>query len=783
MMYLRILKKDLKRKKTMNAIMLIFIILAAMFVASSANNMITVVTALDEYFDMAKVPDYWFATPFEEEGERFREFAEDNGYGLSSAELIQIDPRDMLISGERFEYGNSVVLSAVGGTKVFDGSGNEITHVNDGEIYVTAEIFGFDKNDFHEGCKIVIDSYGVKKEFTLKGCMKDALFGSSMIGMTRFLVSDDDFKLFDVENKTGFVSLAVYTDDASFMKKFNDFNLRSTMNVDRSGIRMMYIMDTLIAAVILVVSICLILISMVILRFTINFTVSGEFREIGVMKAIGIPNGEIRRLYIIKYFAISVVGAAAGLILSFPFGNLLIESVTKNIIISGKNKYFLNIIFAAATAAAVVLFSYMCTGKIKRFSPIDAIRNGETGERYTRKSVLRLSRSKLGAVPFMALNDIFSGLKRYISMILIFTLGMLLVIIPVNTINTLKSDKLIAMFSMADCDIVISQELLFSSTGRNEDMINEKHDELKEILRQNNIEADVFQEIMFRFTISHGDEKASSLAFQGAGAVTADMYAYIEGTPPQNEREVAVTYVTADKIGAQIGDEVEIDIGGEKRKYTVTAIYQGMNNLGEGIRFHQDDDIDYRLASGSFGLQLAYKDNPDKKTFDERKELLRREYPDTDVYTAGGYISYMIGNVADQLESVKSLILIIIICINILVAVLMVRSFITKEKGEIALLKAIGFKNSPLVAWQALRIGIVLIISIVIGTLIQAPLSKLTIEPIFRMMGAYSIEFDVVPIEVYVIYPLAVFAATVLAAAAGAAQLRRIEASETANIE
>ncbi|MDE7212160.1 MAG: hypothetical protein K2O03_12075 [Lachnospiraceae bacterium] len=63
-MYLRILKKDLKRKKTMNAIVLIFIILAATFIASSVNNMFTITTALDDYFEMAEVPDYWFATPY-----------------------------------------------------------------------------------------------------------------------------------------------------------------------------------------------------------------------------------------------------------------------------------------------------------------------------------------------------------------------------------------------------------------------------------------------------------------------------------------------------------------------------------------------------------------------------------------------------------------------------------------------------------------------------------------------------------------------------------------------
>ena len=46
-MYLNILKKDLKRKKAMNVILLIFIILATMFVASGLNNVFTVINGTD----------------------------------------------------------------------------------------------------------------------------------------------------------------------------------------------------------------------------------------------------------------------------------------------------------------------------------------------------------------------------------------------------------------------------------------------------------------------------------------------------------------------------------------------------------------------------------------------------------------------------------------------------------------------------------------------------------------------------------------------------------------
>lgn len=782
-MYLRILKKDLKRKRTMNAIVLIFIVLAAMFIASSANNMFTVATALDEYFEMAEVPDYWYATPYKEEADRFSYFAKENGYGLSTVELIQIDPRDICVDGKRFEYSNSVVLSGTRGSKVFDGEDKELVQIKDGEIYIPAEIFFSEKYNLREGTVIEITFGEEKKSFVLKGSTRDALFGSSMIGMTRFLVSDRDFAFFDREGQTKFISLAVYSDDPDYIKKSSELNLRTTMNVDRGGIKMMYIMDMLIAAVVLVVSLCLILISMVILRFTIHFTLSEEFREIGVMKAIGIPDFKIRGLYIVKYLVISILGAGVGLGFSIPFGRLLIGSVSKNIILSGENKFYINILCAVATAGIVVLFCYFCTRKIRKFSPIDAVRSGQSGERFHKKSIVRLSRVRLTPIVFMAVNDIFSGIKKYFSMVLIFTLGLLLILIPVNTINTLKSDGLITLFNMADCDLVISQELLFSANGKNKEMIDEKLEKVREILRENKIEAEVFQEIMFRLNISYKGKKNSSLAFIGVGGISADRYTYLEGTPPRGEGEIALSYITADHIGAAIGDMVEIDFGGQIKKFMVTAINQSMNNLGEGIRFYEGEEMDFDLAAGSFAIQILCKDNPDKETIQERKDLLKQEYRDTDVFSAGEYISYMIGDVAGQLEGVKSLILGIILCINILVALLMIKSFITKEKGEIAMLKAIGFSNTSLVTWQSLRIGIVLSVSILFGILVCSPLSKLTVQPIFRMMGAYSIEFEIVPFEVYILYPLTVLFATVFAAALGATQLRKISAAETSNIE
>ncbi len=747
-MYIRILKKDLKRKKTMNVILLIFVILAATFIASSANNLTTVSSALDNFIEKADVPDYWFASTNDADIGRFKEFAADNGYDYSISRLIQIEPRNILVEGEKLEYSNTMCLSTLGGIKIFDKNNDEITHINDGELYVTNHIFTSTDNDFHVGGKIFISQNGVEKEFTVKGYTKDALFGTAMVGMSRFLISDDDAALFDSEGAAVCSSVEVHTKDADYRDRFNALGLNTIMSIDRSMFKMTYLMEILIAAILLVVSVCLILISMVILRFIIKFTITEEFREIGVMKAIGIKNFAIRGLYIAKYFAIAVVGTAVGLAASLPLSRLMISGVSQKIVISSGDNFPINIGAAILAGIIVVLFSYLCTRPIRRFSPIDAIRSGETGERYKKKGVLRLGGSH-----------------------------------PTNTINTLRSDQLISMFNMVESDHIISQELLFNPNEDNKAMVEQRFSEVREMFAESDIDIDVFQEIMFRANVSIGEKRTNSISFQGMGGVTTDMYTYLEGTPPQNVHEVALTHLTAGQIGAEVGDDVEIKLGNDTRTYTVTAINQSMNNMGEGLRFHQDAELDYSYAAGCFGIQVNYKDDPDNAVLAERKAMLEKLYPDATVYTPGEYIGYMIGNVADQLDGMKVLILIIILGINALVAVLMVKSFITKEKSEIALLKAIGFKNNALILWQTMRIGIVLLVSVLMGALLSSLLSPLIITPVFGMLGAYSIEYEIRAVEVYVIFPLIMLGVTALSAFISAQGLRKISSSQISNNE
>ncbi|MBQ9079117.1 MAG: FtsX-like permease family protein, partial [Ruminococcus sp.] len=109
---------------------------------------------------------------------------------------------------------------------------------------------------------------------------------------------------------------------------------------------------------------------------------------------------------------------------------------------------------------------------------------------------------------------------------------------------------------------------------------------------------------------------------------------------------------------------------------------------------------------------------------------------------------------------------------------------IAKEQGEIATLKAIGFKTSSIVAWHSMRFIIIGFISSIIAVILSTPVTKLSITPVFKMMGAaFGVEYEINPVEVFVIYPLILLFVTLFSSVLTSLYTRKIKASQAAAIE
>lgn len=791
-MYLNILKKDLKRKRAMNVILLVFIILASMFVSSSVNNILNVTTALDNYFDMADAPDYLAMTidkSLEADVEEIINSAPSiDRYG--NEKLLFISPGNLIFEDEGMTATNGTTLLQSDkdlSMNYFLSDESILETVNRGDVYVTsarAEEIGLELGD-----KITIEIESISREFTFAGTVKDAALGSEMDSICRYIINADDFESFfsdeTIKNFYGGNLYYIHTDDLQkTISELSEASESFALVADRALLKFTYVFDMMVTGILLVVSLILIAIAFVVLRFTITFTLSEEFREIGVMKAIGIGDPKIRGLYLVKYAALAVIGAVIGLALSFPFGEMLMSVSLNSIIISNQNPIFVNIICAAFVIAVILLFCYGCTGKVKKMTPIDAIRNGQTGERFRKKSIMSLGRSKLPVAPFLALNDIVSSPKRFGIITLTFFLCLSLLLILSATVSTMNSGTLAGAFGNAKyhISIPVSNNMTFMTEGGHE-RLEEFLDEMEETLAENGMPASCSEEMAFSLPVLYSENKSNIFIYQGVGT-TMDMYEYTAGTVPQNTNEIAITRIAADRIKANIGDTVTIKSVDGNKEYIITAFFQAMLNQGSTIRLHPDEQINYIQSQGGSAVHVLFTDDPDKEEIARRIEKCKELYPDADeIGTVEKDISDMLG-VTEALDAVKSLVAILTIVLAALITVLMERSFIAKEQGEIALMKAVGTRNGKIYAYHTMRFAVVGIIAVIIGEIFAMPLTHLCADPLFKMMGMeLGVDYVINPVEMYLIFPIIILLTTTASAFLTSLYTRKIKSSDTAGIE
>lgn len=301
-MYLNILKRDLKRKKTMNVILLIFVMLSAMFMASSVNNIIAVTNGLDTFFEEAGMADHYVLALDDENDSLEKALKELNSTTEYKREdIFYALGSNVEINGKAMkDLDRTALVLSVDNRQLsyFSPDNKEITEVEKGKAYISGPFASEAKLEVGEKFTLVIGEHRLELEYA--GRAKDALLGSDFMGNPRFILNDADYKyLLEDEEAQKFDGSVYYikTTDTSAVESTIGEQGGIILSVDNDTIKTTYIMSMIVAALLLIVSLFLIIVSFVVLKHTIGFTISEEFREIGIMKAIGMKNSSIRALY------------------------------------------------------------------------------------------------------------------------------------------------------------------------------------------------------------------------------------------------------------------------------------------------------------------------------------------------------------------------------------------------------------------------------------------------------------------------------------------------------
>lgn len=792
-MFFHILKRDLKRKKTMNVILLLFIILATMFLASSVNNLIIVNGAVDHFLEISKVPDFFTLAITPKEGDPIEEYLENNE-NISEYEIcntlnltndqVTITKCKQEPGKTKYEKTNTLSIDTVPKNfmKVFQMDGSSL-ELKQGEIAfskVEAEA-----NDLEVGDKVKIKIGEVEQEFEIVTILKDAIYGPQMMGFKRHIITEEDFEKYEEQENLLYTRVYSinYKDEDAFEDGWKKQNFNVISNVEKDMVQTSYVMDMLVAGTLIIVSICLILIAFLVLRFTIVFTLQEDYKEIGIMKAIGMRDLGIKGIYLVKYLVISVIGGVIGFGLSFPFGEMFLEKAIVNIHMDKTEKnYFINLACVIAVVLIVLAFCYLSTNKLKKFSAMDAIRNGSNGERYQAKSHLKLwKRRRMKPAFYMALNDIMSSFKRFLILGVTFCIGTMLILLPLTALNTLKDENIVEFFSLCPSDVYINNSKAEEYVSEEDmDLLLEDLEQMEEKLKEHGIRGMAGADMGYIVPCYAGDSEEiySYYTMQEVGSWDRS-YKLLEGKEPVLDNELMITNITAKEMGVSIGDNVYFKYKDRIDEYVITGTYQSMVNMGNGFRVSRDARIDYEYTAGILCVQVEIPEMESEEACEKLEEI----FPDYKIYDGREFMDTMVGGITDQMDVMMIFIVAIVLIINSLITVLMMKTIMTKERGDIALLKSMGFRNSAVKAWQTARIFMILIAAIMLGTLLSNLTAPFVIGPIYAMMGADKIELVMNPLEAYVIYPLLLLTVTGLSAVICAGDVKRVDLKEVNNME
>lgn len=784
-MYRKLLSKELVRKKTMNSILMIFIVMASMFLGSAVQNLMVSTTAVGRFFEKAKVADevvIMAGTKAEmaKWEQSFSECKEIQSWGKDEA-IIGVDNYLFGPDNKRFQYKNSdmsvyLIKNPKEHSIIFDQKNQKIV-VHDGEIAIPTRFAN--SMGFKMGDTITFIKGQVEKKFKICGLTKDAGFDTSLAATSRLVLSDQDYKELsaDFDVKVNFYH--VMTDDVKkvadfYSEKFSGYKVA----IGSELLKMCYIFDIMVAAIMITVSICLLIVAFVILRFSILFTIEDDYMEIGVLKAIGIPDKQIQRLYMVKYLVLAVVGSFVGWLLSIPFGRLLNQSLEKNIIlIRQENLLWVNGICSLFVIVLVTLFCTLSTKKLRKVSAIEAIRCGAKGESYHRKSVFPLKKSKrMGATWVMAMNDVFGSVRRYVVIVLTFLICILLLMIPMVAVETMKSPesslKLLGEKSGQIYVYVPDQELMVSG---NRTIIQSYLQNMEDELEKHEIEATVAASAYIQTKMKNINEKGN-YSIHAVMDINGNK-SYIEpvkGTKMKYKNEFMMSENAQKEYGAVIGNTYEITIGEQTFPLILTGIYDNMNNLGKTIHIHEDLSVDFAQVSAISPATIFLKEHYTGDRFEKEKQTIKGIFPDQTVYNESEYASNFMGSYIQMFDHAKKIVMILVISVVFLVSILMIKSFVSRETSELALLKSLGFSKRRLRLRYMYRIVICLMIALLLAYVVSIPVSQMMIRLVFQLFGTNHTTPMFDSLAIFVWYPMMILGTIIVSGWLGTQSIQKI---------
>ncbi|MFY7068726.1 FtsX-like permease family protein [Nocardiopsis changdeensis] len=327
-LYFRYAYNDLRKNKGVTLALTVVLTLSAFLMATGAMVMERTVGAVDRLFEQAEPPHFLQMHRGDHDPGALARFAAEQP-GIDAwliKEMLGYDGASLTwrrpSTGETGDFGDSLIDNLfVTQNEEFDflldGTG-AAPRPGPGEVY--APVAYRQRFDLRVGDELGIGTDGGVHRLRVQGFVRDAQMASSLASSTRFLVSEADHAALAAAGGGAPEIIVEYRladpAGAADLQRAYEADADLPANGQAVTFAMIRLLNTfgdgLVAAALVFASLLLIAISLLNLRFVIRGTMEDRVREIGAMKAIGIPAREVSRLYLAKYGLMTLLACAAG---------------------------------------------------------------------------------------------------------------------------------------------------------------------------------------------------------------------------------------------------------------------------------------------------------------------------------------------------------------------------------------------------------------------------------------------------------------------------------------
>lgn len=757
----KIIQRDIAGNKAVSFLTVLFITAAAMLLSLAGILVTNLFGSIDRLMTDAKTPHFMQMHTGDVDFEELEAFAAGN----SAVEDFQV-LEFLNVGGEKIRLGeNSLALSVQdNGFSVqssrFDfllDENNRPAQPKDGELWVPV-CYNRD-HTVQAGDKAVING----KTFVVTGFVRDSQMNSTLASSKRFVVSAGDYAQLKEGGSVEYL-IEFRLKDLSDLSEFESAYSASQMPANGPTLswplfRMISaVSDGIMIAVILLVSVIVILIALLCIRFTLLAKIEDDYREIGVMKAVGIRVSDIQSIYLAVYAVLAAAGCIMGFLLSLALRGPLQESIRANLGESGND----GLSFLLGMAGTLLLFFFILffirriLKRFRRISPVQAIRQGSEQENVRGRKSLRLSKNRwLSANLFLAVKDIAARKRLYLTMLFVIILACFIMVVPQNLYHTISDSSFVTYLGVGRCDLRMDIQQT--------EELEEKAGSVGEFLeRDSAVETyAVFVTELFDQEQEDGTTEQIKVELGNHGAFPLQ---YVDGRLPSRDSDIALSVLYAEEMDKKVGDKMILLTDKGEKQLTVCGIYSDITNGGKTAK------AAFQPGTREAAWSTVCVNLKQPGVLAEKTEEYSRKFPYAKVSGMEDYVAQTFGQTLRAVRTASVGAGFVAVVVTLLVILLFMKLLTAKDQYSIAVLKSVGFTGSDISRQYIWRSVLVVILGILLGSVLAGTLGERIAGAAISSLGAAAFQFTEDPLSSFVLSPVVLLFTALAATIAGTAK-------------